>query len=42
VKLLKNKSARNVANKFEEILLENKATPQKVQCDEGTEFSLKI
>ena len=40
MKLLKNKSGRNVANKFEDILLENKATPQKVQCDEDTEFSL--
>ena len=40
VKLLKNKTANNVANKFEEILLENKTRPQKVQCDEGTEFSL--
>ena len=38
VKLLKTKSARNVGNKFEEILREH-GIPEKVQSDEGTEFS---
>ena len=39
VKLLKTKSAGNVAKKFEELLLEH-GVPKKVQSDEGTEFSL--
>ncbi|CAB3990825.1 uncharacterized transposon-derived [Paramuricea clavata] len=39
VKLLKTKSARNVANKFEELLREY-GVPEKVQSDEGTEFSI--
>jgi thioredoxin-related protein len=40
VKALKTKSARNVANKFEQILLEEDETPLKIQSDEGTEFAL--
>jgi hypothetical protein len=40
VKLLKTKSARNVANKFEQIILEENETPLKIQSDEGTEFAL--
>ena len=39
VKLLKTKSAVNVAKKIEELLFEH-GVPQKVQSDEGTEFSL--
>jgi transposase InsO family protein len=39
VKLLKTKSAGNVAKKFEELLLEH-GVPKKVHSDEGTEFSL--
>jgi transposase InsO family protein len=39
VKSLKTKSAVNVAKKIEELLLEH-GVPQKVQSDEGTEFSL--
>ena len=39
VKLLKTKSAKNVAKKFEELLLEY-GVPEKVHSDEGTEFSL--
>ncbi|CAB3981399.1 uncharacterized transposon-derived [Paramuricea clavata] len=38
VKLLKTKTAKNVAAKFEEIILENGA-PKKIQADEGTEFN---
>ena len=38
VELLKKKSSKNTANKFENILKKAKATPQKIQCDEGTEF----
>ena len=38
VELLKKKSSKNTANKFENILKKSKATPQKIQCDEGTEF----
>ena len=36
--LLKKKSSKNVANKFENILKKAGDTPQKIQCDEGTEF----
>jgi hypothetical protein len=36
VKLLKTKSAANVAKKFEELILEH-GVPQKVQSDEGTD-----
>ena len=38
VELLKKKSSKNTANKFENILKKAKSTPQKIQCDEGTEF----
>ncbi|CAB3980424.1 uncharacterized transposon-derived [Paramuricea clavata] len=38
VKPLKTKTAKNVAAKFEEIILENGA-PKKIQADEGTEFN---
>ncbi|CAB3977964.1 uncharacterized transposon-derived [Paramuricea clavata] len=38
VKLLKTKTAKNVAAKFEEIILEN-GSPEKIQADEGTEFN---
>jgi N-acyl-L-homoserine lactone synthetase len=40
IKLLKTKSARNVANKFEQILIEEKEIPEKIQSDEGTEFAI--
>jgi hypothetical protein len=40
VKPLKTKSARNVANKFEQILIEENEMPLKIQSDEGTEFAL--
>ena len=38
VELLKKKSSKNTANKFENILKKAKSTPKKIQCDEGTEF----
>ena len=38
MELLKKKSSKNVANKFENILKKAGDTPQKIQCDEGTEF----
>ena len=38
VKPLKTKSARKVANKFEQILIEENEIPLKIQSDEGTEF----
>ena len=38
MELLKKKSSKNTANKFENILKKAKSTPQKIQCDEGTEF----
>ena len=38
VELLKKKTSKNTANKFENILKKAKSTPQKIQCDEGTEF----
>jgi hypothetical protein len=37
---LKTKSAKNVANKFEQILSEENEVPEKIQTDEGTEFAL--
>jgi hypothetical protein len=40
VKPLKTKSAKNVANKFEQILIEEGEIPLKIQSDEGTEFTL--
>ncbi|CAB4013520.1 uncharacterized transposon-derived, partial [Paramuricea clavata] len=40
VRPLKTKTARNVANKFEDTLLKDKEIPLKIQSDEGTEFSL--
>ena len=40
VKPLKTKSAKNVANKFEQILIEEKEIPLKIQSDKGTEFTL--
>ncbi|CAB4001681.1 uncharacterized transposon-derived [Paramuricea clavata] len=39
VKMLKTKSAHNVAIKFEEIIRECGAAPRKIQADEGTEFN---
>lgn len=39
IKLLKNKNANNVCNKFEQILTEQGEAPKKIQADEGTEFS---
>jgi hypothetical protein len=39
VKLLKNKTATNVRNKFEQIITEARATPKTIHADEGTEFS---
>ena len=38
VELLKKKLSKNTASKFENILKKAKAAPQKIQCDEGTEF----
>lgn len=38
VKLLKNKTAQNVMQKFESILLTTKEIAKKIQCDEGMEF----
>ena len=38
VELLKKKTAKNVENKFENILKKAKISPMKIQCDEGTEF----
>ena len=38
VELLKKKSSKNTASKFENILKKAKAAPQKIQCGEGTEF----
>ena len=38
VELLKKKSSKNTANKFENILQKADAIPKKIQCDEGTEF----
>ena len=38
VELLKKKSSKKTVNKFENILKKAKAAPQKIQCDEGTEF----
>jgi IS30 family transposase len=40
VKLLKNKNAYNVCNKFEQISTEQGEYPKKIQADEGTEFAL--
>ncbi|CAB4006571.1 uncharacterized transposon-derived [Paramuricea clavata] len=40
VKPLKTKSAKNAANKFEQILIEEGEIPLKIQSDEGTEFTL--
>jgi hypothetical protein len=40
IKLLKTKSAKNVANKFEQILIEENEIPEKIQSDEGTEFAI--
>jgi hypothetical protein len=40
VKLLKNKNAYNVCNKFEQIITEQGEYPKKIQADEGTEFAL--
>ncbi|CAB3976754.1 uncharacterized transposon-derived [Paramuricea clavata] len=40
VRPLKTKTARNVANKFEDILIKEKEIPLKIQSDEGTEFTL--
>ena len=40
IKLLKTKSAKNVCNKFEQILTEENESPQQIHCDEGTEFAL--
>ncbi|CAB3980635.1 uncharacterized transposon-derived [Paramuricea clavata] len=40
VQALKTKTARNVANKFEDILIKEKEIPLKIQSDEGTEFAL--
>jgi hypothetical protein len=40
VKPLKTKTAKNVANKFEQILTEENEIPLKIQADEGTEFAL--
>ena len=40
VKPLKTKLAKNVANKFEQILIEEGEIPLKIQSDEGTEFTL--
>jgi hypothetical protein len=37
---LENKSAKNVANKLEQILIEEGEIPLKIQSDEGTEFAL--
>ena len=37
-KIIKKKNAINVGKKFESILLESGEHPQKIQCDEGTEF----
>ena len=39
VKLLKTKSAKNVSNKFEQIISEAGEAPKKIQADEGTEFA---
>jgi N-acyl-L-homoserine lactone synthetase len=39
VKLLKTKSAKNVSNKFEQIISDAGEPPKKVQADEGTEFA---
>ena len=38
VELLKKKSSTKGANKFENILKKAEDTPQKIQCNEGTEF----
>ena len=38
VELLKKKTAKNVAVKFENIIKKAKNSPKKIQCDEGTEF----
>ena len=38
VKMLKNKTSKNVCEKFEQILKESEEIPSKIQCDEGTEF----
>ena len=38
VKLLKTKTAKNVANKFEELLVHG--VPKTIQSDEGTEFAI--
>ncbi|CAB3978331.1 uncharacterized transposon-derived [Paramuricea clavata] len=40
VRPLKTKTARNVARKFEDILIKEKEIPLKIQSDEGTEFAL--
>jgi hypothetical protein len=40
VKALKTKSARNVGEKFEQILKDENEIPVKIQSDEGTEFAL--
>ena len=39
VKLLKNKTANNVCNKFEQIITEAGASPKTIHADEGTEFT---
>ena len=39
VKLLKTKSAKNVSNKFEQIISEAGEVPKNIQADEGTEFA---
>ena len=38
VELLKKKSSKNTANKFENVIKKAKTLPKKIQCDEGTEF----
>jgi hypothetical protein len=39
VKQLKNKTAKNVRNKFEQIIAEAGAAPKTIHADEGTEFA---
>ena len=40
VKLLKNKTSKNVGKKFEEILIEEKEIPKKIVSDEGRNFKI--
>ena len=40
LKLVKNKTSKNVSSKFFDVLSKEGVTPRKIQCDEGNEFSV--